>query len=176
MLRSNNGYRGDPINGEVSAYFLGYNTAGPRSENRISEMQARYSSGLNNTSGQTVLCTGESYKDIFERVRHTMHTTESISDALGTPTNVSGGLSSINVVGSTNYGPRGGENMVNGPLNHTFVGTQGSIVSGAGYTDLNNVRFISGQVNGNALQDVTRNAPYRVEGTKQPETRLPQRS
>ncbi|XP_067016652.1 golgin subfamily B member 1-like [Acropora muricata] len=168
MLRSNNGYRGDLINREVSGYILGYNAAGPRSENRLSEMQARYSSGPDNTSGQTVLGTGESYKDIFERVRHTMHTTGSISDALGTSTNVLGGLSSINVVGSTNYGPQGGDNMVNGPLNHTFVGTQGSgIVAGAGYTGLNNVRFSSGQVNGNALQDVTRNAPYRVEGTNQ---------
>ena len=174
MLRSNNGYRGDLINREVSGYFLGYNEAGPRSENRLSEMQARYSSGPDNTRGQTVLGTGESYKDIFERVRHTMHTTGSISDALGTSTNVLGGLSSINVVGSTDYGPQGGDNMVNGPLNHTFLGTQGSgIVAGAGYTGLNNVRFSSGQVNGNALQDVTRNAPYRVEGTKQPETRLP---
>ncbi|XP_015770883.1 PREDICTED: golgin subfamily B member 1-like [Acropora digitifera] len=174
MLRSNNGYRGDLINREVSGYFLGYNAAGLRSENRLSEMQARCSSGPDNTSGQTVLGTGESYKDIFERVRHTMHTTGSISDALGTSTNALGGLSSINVVGSTNYGPQGGDNMVNGPLNHTFVGTQGSgIAAGAGYTGLNNVRFSSGQVNGNALQDVTRNAPYRVEGTKQPETRLP---
>lgn len=172
MLRSNNGYRGDRINREVSGYFLGYNAAGPRSENGISEMQARYSSGLNNTSGQTVLGTGESYKDILERVRHTMHTTGSISDALGTSTNVSGGPSNIHVVGSTNYGPLRGDNIVSGPLNHTFVGTQSSgIISGARYTGLNNVRFISGQVNGNALQDVTRNAPYYVEGTEQPETR-----
>lgn len=171
MLRPTVAYRGETEFRGVNDLLLGSNVAGLRSESRV--FQPSYSSRQNNTNGQTLISSGLSYGDILERVRHTMHTTGSISDALGGSTPVSGGLGSAYFTGATGVGRRQSESLVGDSFNQTTVNSLASgMITGSGYSGID-TRFVAGNAGGNATTETVRSSSYGGEGINHPAAQLP---
>ena len=174
LPRSNIAYQGGVNAREGNDFYAGYSSAGPRSELRMSQLHQRYSAGFNQANAQTLPSSGQSYGDILERVRYTMHTTGSISDALGRSKLGSGAQSNLNIAGTTSSEFRRSGGTASGPLNQISVNASGNgIVSRDEYSGMNNVQVVSGQLNGNALNKVTRDVSFGGEEENQPASQLP---
>ena len=166
MLRPTVTYRGETEFRGVNDLLLGSNVAGLRSESRV--FQPSYSSRQNNTNGQTLMSSGLSYGDILERVRHTMHTTGSISDALGGSMAGSGGLGNAYFTGASSVGTGQSEALVGGSFNQTTVNSLASgMITGGGYSGID-TRFAAGVAGGNATSETIRSSSYGGEGINHP--------
>ncbi|XP_068737629.1 trichohyalin-like [Montipora capricornis] len=141
LPRSNIAYQGEVNAREGNDFYVGYSSAGPRSELRMSQLHPRCSAGFNQANAQTLPSSGQSYGDILERVRYTMHTTGSISDALGRSKLGSGAQSNLNIVGTTSSEFRRSGGTASGPLNQISVNASGNgIVSRDGYSAFKDLR------------------------------------
>ena len=146
MLRSNLGYYGESEIRAANDFSLGPNIGSVRSETRM--FQPNISPIFSTTNGQSLIGTGQSYGDILERVRYTMHATGSISDALGRPLAGSVGLSSGGFVGGTGDGQRQSEPAIIGSFNQA-AGTSLGSKNASGNSLLGNTRFQMSTESGN---------------------------
>ncbi|XP_078358455.1 uncharacterized protein LOC144643155 isoform X2 [Oculina patagonica] len=164
MSRSNLGYYGDSEMRGASDLSLGLNVGGVRSETRV--FQPNLSPRLSATNGQYLVGSGQSYGDIFDRVRYTMHTTGTISDALGVPLTGSGGFNSGGFIGSTSVGRRQSEPLITGSFNQATATSLGSRnVVGSSY--LGNTRFVMGTAGGNSTTEGIRSTSITGEENQQ---------
>lgn len=163
MIRSNAGYLGesDYRGGNVDV-ALGSNLAGLRSDTRV--FQPSYSPILNNgQQQQSRMGSGQSYGDILERVRYTMHTTGSISDALGRTMAGNGGLSNAGFIGA---GLRQSEPFVSGSVGQTMVNSPGG-GSNVAVSYHGNARFAVSNAGGNSSAEVVGSTSYGGEESYQ---------
>lgn len=118
---------------------LGSNLVGLRFEGR--PHQPQYSARIGNSNaGQSLTSIGQAYGDILDRVRYTMQTTGSVSDALGGTTVDTAGFSRTGLVGATGIalrqsGPVGFSDLrysVTNPLHSRNINSNGSMVGDAG--------------------------------------------
>lgn len=143
---------------------LGINLGGVRSETRV--FQQNLSPRFSATNGQCLVGSGPSYGDILDRVRYTMHTTGSISDALGEPLTGSGGLNSGGFISNTSVGRRQSEPLITGVFNQATVTSLGSRnVVGSSY--LGNARFVMGSAGGNSTTEGIRSTSIAGEENQQ---------
>ena len=139
LRRSSLGYpRESDITGgnDVS---LGSNLVGLRFEGR--PYQPQYSARISNSNaGQSLTSIDQAYGGILNRVRYTMQTTGSVSDALGGTTVDTARFSSTGLVGATGIalrqsGPVGISDLrysVTNPLDSRNINGNGSMVGGKG--------------------------------------------
>ena len=164
-LRSNLGYLGESDIRGGNNLSLGSNVAGLRSESRV--YQPSYSQGTYNTNGQSLMSIGQSYGDILERVRHTMHTTGSISNALeGTMAGTSG-LSSVRFTEATSAELNHSGAVGSGLFNQTMVNPLGS-GNNTSSSYPGNTSWVVGIAGGNATNEVVRNTSNGEEINHQP--------
>ena len=161
MARSNLGYYGESeIRG---ANDLGLNVGGVRSETRV--FHPNLSPRFSTTNGQSLIGSGQSYGDILDRVRYTMHTTGSISDALGGPLAGSSGLNRGGFI-STSVGRRQSEPLIAGSFNQATVTSLGSRnVVDSSY--LGSTPFVMNNVGGNSTTDGIRGTSFVGEEHQQ---------
>ena len=142
VLRSNLGYFGEPEIRGANDFSLGPNIGSMRSETRV--FQPNLSPIFNTTNGQSLIGSGQSYGDILDRVRYTMHATGSISDALGRPLGGSGGLSSGGFVGGTGQ-PAGSQRQSEPAITGSFNQAMGTSLGSRNVSrdsHLGNTRFV----------------------------------
>ena len=102
-----------------------------------------------------------------------MHTTGSISDALGGSTAGSGGLGNAYFTGATSVGRRQREALVGGSFNQTTVNSLGSgMITGSSYSGID-TRSGTGNAGGNATTETVRSSSYGGEGINHPAAQLP---
>ena len=118
---------------------LGSNLVGLRFEGR--PYQPQYSARISHShAGQSLTSIGQAYGDILNRVRYTMQTTGSVSDALGRIAVDTAGFSSTGLVGATGIalrqsGPVGISDLrysETNPLDSRNINSNGSMVGGTG--------------------------------------------
>ena len=134
--------------------------------------QPSYSPTLNNTNGQSLINSGQSYGDILQKVRYTMQATGSISDALGGPMAGTGGLSNAAFIAASSVGIGQSEALSSGSFNQAVVNSLGSgnIV---GSVFPGNAQFVAGNANENATAGVVRSTSHDGEGSHQPAPKIP---
>lgn len=163
MLRSNLGYYGESGIRGANDFSLGPNIGSVRSETRL--FQPNVSPIFSTTNGQSLIGSRQSYGDILERVRYTMHTTGSISDAFGGPLAGSGGLSSGGFTGGTGAGQRQSESSITGSFNQAMGTSLGSRnVSGGSH--LGNTQFVMSTVGGNSTTEEMKSTSFGGEGNQ----------
>ena len=118
---------------------LGSNLVGLRFEGR--PYQPQYSARISNSNaGQSLTSIDQAYGGILNRVRYTMQTTGSVSDALGGTTVDTARFSSTGLVGATGIalrqsGPVGISDLrysETNPLDSRNINSNGSMVGGTG--------------------------------------------
>lgn len=164
MLRSNLGYYGESDIRGANDFSLGPNIGSMRSESRV--FQPNLCPIFNTTNGQSLIGTGQSYGDILERVRYTMHATGSISDALGRPLAGSGGLSSGGVVGGTGTGQRQSEPTITDSFNQAMGTSLGSRNVSAN-SHLENTRFVKSTEGGNFTSEDMKSTSFSAGKNQQ---------
>lgn len=166
VLRSNLGYYGESEIRGANDFSLSPNIGSVRSETRM--FQPNISPIFTTTNGQSLIGTGQSYGDILERVRYTMHATGSISDALGRPLAGSVGLSSGGFVGGTGASQRQSEPAITGSFNQA-MGTSLGSRNVSGNSLIGNTRFEMSTESGNFTSEEMKSIPLST-GEKQPES------
>ena len=161
MLRSNLGYYGESEIRGANDFSLGPNIGSGRSETRVFE--PNISSIFNSTNGQSVMGSGQSYGDILDRVRYTMHATGSISEALGRPLPGSGGLSSGGFVGGTSAGLREREPSITGSFNQASLGSRNVLSN----SHLGNTRFVMSTEGGNVTSEEMKSSSFSAGENQQ---------
>lgn len=167
MSRSNLGYYGESEIRGANDLLLGLNLSGVRSETRMN--QPNLSPRFSSTNGQSLIGSGQSYGDILDRVRQTMHTTGSISDALGGPlADTSRLLSSGGLIGSTSAGLRQSEPLITGSFNQATATSLGSgNVVGSSGSYLGNTRIVMGNAGDSSTTEGIRGTSFTGEGSQQ---------
>ena len=164
MLRSNLGYYGESEIRGPNDFSLGPNIGSMRSETR--GFQPNLSPIFSTANGQFLIGSGQSYGDILERVRYTMHATGSISDVLGRPLAGSGGLSSRGFVGGTSAGQRQSEPSMTGSFNQA-IGTSLGGRNVSGNSHLGNTRFEMSTEVGNVASEEMKSTPFSAGENQQ---------
>lgn len=164
VLRSNLGYYGESEIRGANDVSFGPNIGSVRSEARM--FQQNISPIFSTTNGQSFIGTGQSYGDILERVRYTMHATGSISDALGRPLAGSVGLSSEVSVGGTGAGQRQSEPAITGSFNQVKGASLGSR-NVSGNSLLGNTRFEMSTESGNFTSEEMKSIPLSTGENQQ---------
>ena len=153
-LRSNLGYYGESEIRGANVFSLDPNIGSLRSDTRM--FQPNISPIFSTTNGQSLIGTGQSYGDILERVRYTMHATGSISDALGRPMAGSVGLSSGGFVGGTGTGSF-----------NQAMGTSLGSRNVSGNSLLGNTRFEMSTESGNFTSEEMKSIPLSTGESQQ---------
>lgn len=164
MLRSNLGYYGESEIRGANDFSLAPNIGGVRSETRV--FQPNLSPNFSTINGQSLIGTGQSYGDILERVRYTMHATGSISDILGRPLTGSARPSSRGFVGGTSAGQRQSEPSINGSFNQAMgISLGGRNISANSH--LGNTRFERSTEDGNFTSEEMKSTAFSAGENQQ---------
>lgn len=94
-----------------------------RSEARM--FQPNFSPRMSSANASSLLGSGLSYGDILDKVRYTMHTTRSISDALRGPMSSTSGIVSGRFHGDTNSALRQGDPITGGMPKKSTISSLG---------------------------------------------------
>lgn len=164
MLRSNLGNYGESEIRGAYDFSLGPNIGGVRSETRV--FQPNLSPNFSSTNCQSFIGSGQSYGDILERVRYTMHATGSISDVLGRPLVGSAGPSSRGFVGGTSAGQRQSEPSFTGSFNQAMGNSLGGR-NISGNSHLGNSRFEMSTEGENFTSEETKSTGFRAGENQQ---------
>lgn len=87
--------------------------------------QPNFSPRMSSANASTLRGSGLSYGDILDKVRYTMHTTGSISDALRGPMSSTSGIVSGRFHGDTNSALRQGDPITGGMLKQSTISSLG---------------------------------------------------
>ena len=87
--------------------------------------QPNVSPRMSSANASSLLGSGLSYGDILDKVRYTMHTTGSISDALRGPISSTSGIVSGRFHGDTNSALRQGDPITGGMLKQSTISSLG---------------------------------------------------
>lgn len=87
--------------------------------------QPNFSPRMSSANASSLLGSGLSYGDILNKVRYTMHTTGSISDALRGPMSSTSGIVSGRFHGDTNSALRQGDPITGGMLKQSTISSLG---------------------------------------------------
>lgn len=87
--------------------------------------QPNFSPRMSSANASSLLGSGLSYGDILDKVRYTMHTTRSISDALRGPMSSTSGIVSGRFHGDTNSALRQGDPITRGMRKQSTISSLG---------------------------------------------------